>query len=438
MPSPVALLASGPRVETLLAWLGKHGASLADVPLLSTADVAVRLRADPRTAHLEVTAFNALADCGDIQLAERVLAGEVAAVLCFVDEATALTTPPDLRLLLRACNRANVPLALNAATADLALRGFAHGRLVHLIFNPVAGQGDPDADLALIRSLLEPQLLVNVVMTRPDLDPAVQTRELIAMIQRRQASDTGSVMIVASGGDGTVSAVAGAVIGTDIPLGVIPRGTANAFSAALGIPTDVRGACHTLLAGHTQVVDAARCNDMPMILLAGLGFEAGMVNRASRQLKNRLGPLAYVLAGAQQLASQEAFRARLVLDGHSFELEAAAITIANVAPATSVLAQGFGQVIPDDGLLEITIATALSHIQGLHALASLMASAVVGSATEREDLLCMRAREIVVSTDPPQRLVIDGEILEANPITFTCLPRALTLVAPLAPAEGGP
>jgi YegS/Rv2252/BmrU family lipid kinase len=367
-----------------------------------------------------------------------VLAGEVAAVLFFVDEAAALTTTPDLRLLLRACNMANVPLALNAATADLALRGFAHGRLAHLIFNPVAGQRDPDADLALIRSLLEPQLLLNVVMTRPDLDPAAQTRELIAMIQKRQASDTGSVMIVASGGDGTVSAVAGAVIGTDIPLGVIPRGTANAFSAALGIPTDVRGACHTLLAGHTQVVDAARCNDTPMILLAGLGFEAGMVNRASRQLKNRLGPLAYVLAGAQQLASQESFRARLVLDGHSFELEAAAITIANVAPATSVLAQGFGQVIPDDGLLEITIATALSHIQGLHALASLMASAVVGSATEREDLLCMRAREIVVSTDPPQRLVIDGEILEANPITFTCLPRALTLVAPLAPAEGGP
>jgi diacylglycerol kinase family enzyme len=43
----------------------------------------------------------------------------------------------------------------------------------------------------------------------------------------------------------------------------------------------------------------------------------------------------------------------------------------------------------------------------------------------------------VVSTDPPQTLVIDGEILEANPLNFTCLPRALTLVTPLTSSEAG-
>lgn len=435
MTSSVAILVNGSGGEEMLAWLSTHGMSLSGLPLLSTADFAEIVRRDPGTSHLQVTALNALADCGDIQLAERVLAGEVAAVLFFSDEETAYPATPDLRLLLRVCNTVNIPLALNPSTADLVLRGFAHGRMAHLIFNPVAGQGDPNADLALIRSLLEPQLLLNLVLTRIDLDPAEQTRELIARIQARQASDQGSAMILASGGDGTVSAVAGAVIGTGIPLGVIPRGTANAFSSALGIPTDVRGACNTILAGHTVVVDAARCNGTPMILLAGLGFEAGMVDRASRQLKNMLGPLAYVLAGAQQFVSQQTFWARLEIDGELLELEAAAITIANVAPATSVLAQGFGEVIPDDGLLDITIATTLSNIQGLHALASLMASAVVGSATERDDLLCMRASQIVVSTDPPQKLVIDGEILDANPITFTCLPRALTLVAPLAPPE---
>lgn len=204
MRSPVALLASGSRVETMLVWLAKHHAVLAGLPLLSTADFAEHLRADPRIRDLEVSELNALADCGDIQLAERVLAGEVSAVLFFVDEAAAPTTTPDLRLLLRACNKANIPLALNAASADLALRGFAHGRMAHLIFNPVAGQGDPNADLALILSLLEPQLLVNVVLTRADLDPAEQTRDLIAMIHTRHASAMGSVMIVASGGDGTV------------------------------------------------------------------------------------------------------------------------------------------------------------------------------------------------------------------------------------------
>jgi diacylglycerol kinase family enzyme len=231
--------------------------------------------------------------------------------------------------------------------------------------------------------------------------------------------------------------VAGAVIGTGIPLGVIPRGTANAFATALGLPSDIPGACATILAGHTHVVDAARCNDTPMILLAGLGFEAGMVDRATRELKNMLGPLAYVLAGAQQLVSQEPFRARLDIDGRITELQAAAITVANVAPRASVLAQGFGEVIPDDGLLEITIATPMSRLQALNALASLMASAVVRSPTNREDLLCLRANRITITTDPPQKLVIDGELIDADPVSFTCLPRALTVLAPLPPPEAG-
>jgi len=271
------------------------------------------------------------------------------------------------------------------------------------------------------------------VLTRPGGDPAEQSRDLVALVQARPPGESGSVMIVACGGDGTVSAVAGAVAGTGIPLGVIPRGTANAFAAALGIPTDPVAACDTILAGHTQVVDAARCNELPMTLLAGVGFEAGMVDRATRELKTFLGPLAYVLAGAQQLAAQQPFWARIEIDGAVTELQAAAITVANVAPATSVLAQGFGQVIPDDGLLEITIASPATRLQGLNALASLLASAVVQSPATHPDLVCLRARRITISTDPPQKLVIDGEMLEADPVSFTCLPGALTVFTPLPP-----
>jgi YegS/Rv2252/BmrU family lipid kinase len=238
-------------------------------------------------------------------------------------------------------------------------------------------------------------------------------------------------MIVACGGDGTVSAVAGAVAGTGIALGVIPRGTANAFASALGIPDDLVAACKTILAGHTHVVDAALCNDLPMTLLAGVGFEAGMVDRATRELKTMLGPLAYVLAGAQQLVTQQPFRARVEIDGTVTDVQAAAITVANVAPATSVLAQGFGRVIPDDGLLEVTIASPATRLQGLNALASLLTSAVVQSPANHPDLLCLRASRITITTDPPQRLVIDGEMLDADPVTFTCLPGALTVFAPL-------
>jgi YegS/Rv2252/BmrU family lipid kinase len=353
---------------------------------------------------------------------------------------------------MRASQLRAIPLALDPASAELAVRGLARSRRAWLIFNPVAGQGNPDQELALIRSTLEPQILLHVVMTQPDLDPADQACEIVATIRAGESPEgdgggssdgsratlsampvatRGTHLIIASGGDGTVSAVAGAVIGTGVPLGIIPRGTANAFSVALGIPTDLKGACETILAGNTHVVDAARCNDLPMILLAGIGFEAGMVNRATRELKNALGPLAYILAGARQFANQQPFHARLEIDGERSEVEASAITVANVAPPTSVLAQGFGEVVPDDGLLEVTIATSPTRLQGLNALASLMASAVVRAPTEREDLLCLRARSISIDADPPQPLVIDGEMLEANPVRIACLPKSLTVFAPL-------
>jgi diacylglycerol kinase family enzyme len=222
------------------------------------------------------------------------------------------------------------------------------------------------------------------------------------------------------------------VIGSGIPLGIIPRGTANAFSVALGIPTDIQRACSTILAGHTRRLDAARCNEQPMVLLAGIGFEAGMVDRASREMKNVLGPLAYVLAGAQQFADQDIFTARLEIDGQASELQTAAITVANVAPATSVMAQGFGMVIPDDGLLEVTVATPPTRMQGLSTMASLFASAVVHAPTDREDLLCLRGRSIRIETDPPQKLVIDGELLEANPVRIECLPGSLQVLTPLS------
>jgi len=76
------------------------------------------------------------------------------------------------------------------------------------------------------------------------------------------------------GGDGTLSA-AEAVVGT-IPFGVISRGTANAFATALGVPTTIEAACQTILDGKTRVVDAAYCGK-PMVLLAGIGFEAETV-----------------------------------------------------------------------------------------------------------------------------------------------------------------
>ncbi|MEM9975999.1 MAG: methylglyoxal synthase [Cyanobacteria bacterium P01_D01_bin.2] len=367
---------------------------------------------------------------GELQIAARVVSGGVAGVIFLIDPVSVNPNEPDIRALLRVCTLHNVLLATNMATAELAIQGVAKRRDAYLIFNPVAGQGNPDRDLALIRQILAPQVNLHTIFTQPTVDPVNQAKAVIATIQANHTEDNAG-FIIASGGDGTVSAIAGATIQTNIPLGVIPRGTANAFSVAMGLPTDLRQACEAIAAGNTRVVDAAYCNNIPMILLAGLGFEAEMVDNANRELKNQLGTLAYVLSGAQQLFAQELFRAKIEIDNQTIEFDTVAVTVANAAPATSVTAQGFGEVIPDDGLLEITIPIPQTRLQGVNMMATLFTSALVKSQFERDDVVCLRTNRLKVTTEPPQKLVVDGELCEANPIEFRCVPGGLTIFSPL-------
>jgi diacylglycerol kinase family enzyme len=168
-----------------------------------------------------------------------------------------------------------------------------------------------------------------------------------------------------------------------------------------------------------------------MLLLAGIGFEAETVAKTDRDLKNRLGVMAYIWAGIQQAQEQQLFEAEIELDGQVTTTEANAITIANAAPPTSVLAQGTGDVLFDDGLLDITIASSQTTLQGIQAIASLFASALVKNPTNREDIIYLRAKKIKVKTNPDQKVVVDGEIVGTTPIEIKCIPNSLTVFVPL-------
>ena len=291
-----------------------------------------------------------------------------------------------------------------------------------LIFNPVAGQTNPDEDLATIQRLLEPEM---------DLDIRFTTAETNADKIASEAIAQGASIIIASGGDGTLSAAAGALVGTDIPMGVISRGTANAFASALEIPDTIEAACETILGGATRVVDAARCNGLPMVLLAGIGFEAETIKKADRQAKNRFGVLAYVMSGIQQLREFETFEAEIETDDKVISVTASAVTVANAAPPTSVLAQGPDGVIFDDGLLDITVVAPSNRAGAIAASYHLLQTALNESAAERDDVGYLRARRVLIRTNPPQKVVLDGELIGTTPIDVECMPGGLTIFVPL-------
>jgi len=291
-----------------------------------------------------------------------------------------------------------------------------------LIFNPVAGQSDPDKDLNKIVEILEPEIELDVQCTTPEKDAGQLTKTAV---------EQGVQTIIASGGDGTLSAAAGALVETDIPLGIIPRGTANAIASALGIHDTIKAACQTILDGKTKKIDVGRCNGKPMVLLAGIGFEAKTVEEADRELKDNFGMLAYVVSGLQKLGELEPFEAKIETDEDTVTITAGAVTVANAAPPTSILAQGPAGIVYDDGLLDVTVVTPKDQTNAIVASYELLQSAIFGESAEHKDIKYIRTRYVKVTTKPAQKIVLDGEIIGETPINVDCIPGGLTVFMPM-------
>jgi len=427
MPNTIALIAHDRKKDDMVALVQRFEAVLSRYQAIATSNTGQRIQ---QQTQLKVNCLLSGEMGGDIQIAAQIATEDIAAVIFLIDTLSPQPHEPDVQPFLRICTIHNVPLATNLATARAVINYLSNKKIAHLIFNPIAGQGNPDQDLASIKRILRPEIQVNVILTEPEVEPGEQAKEAIK---------NGTDLVIASGGDGTISAVAAAVMETEIPLGIIPRGTANAFSVALGIPTNLNAACETILGGRTKVVDVARCNDIPMILLAGIGFEAETVEKANRELKNKFGVLAYLLAGLQQFVAQEAFEIEIDIDGKVSSFKSPAMTVANAAPATSILAQGWGETVSDDGLLDVTIGVEQSQesnlaasLQAVNALAELFTSALIKQPTHREDILCLRVPQIKISANPPQKVVVDGEIIGTTPVEIRCIPQGLTIFAPLS------
>lgn len=223
MAATIALIAHDRKKDQIVEFAKQYQPVLCRYRIIATGTTGQRIK-DATSLEIERMLSGPMG--GDAQISTQVAEGKVTAVIFLVDPLYAQPHEPDIQALQRICAVYDVPLAINVATASAILEQLRRTRVAHLIFNPVSGQGNADHDLTLIEELLSPAMELVVHLTTPDTHPS----ELVDDAISAQAD-----LILASGGDGTISAVAGALIGTDIPLGVIPRGTANAFAAALNI-----------------------------------------------------------------------------------------------------------------------------------------------------------------------------------------------------------
>jgi YegS/Rv2252/BmrU family lipid kinase len=219
----------------------------------------------------------------------------------------------------------------------------------------------------------------------------------------KRAVKDGADIVVVWGGDGMVQQVADALAGSDVPLAIVPAGTANLLASNLGIPTDIAACVKLALNGNRRRLDLGTVNGEHFAVMAGVGFDARMIRDADAGLKDRLGRLAYIWTGAKNLKAPRA-AARIKVDGQKwFKGKVACVLVGNVGSLFGGVTV-FEDARPDDGRLEVGVVTAKSAMQWMRALAR---TAV--RSPERSPFVHLTAgKRITLRLDRPMPYELDG------------------------------
>jgi diacylglycerol kinase (ATP) len=221
--------------------------------------------------------------------------------------------------------------------------------------------------------------------------------------QVRRAVDGGAELLFVWGGDGTVQRCIDALDGADVALAIVPAGTANLFASNLGIPNDIEQAVQVGLHGARRRLDVGRMNGERFAVMAGAGFDAEMIREAEAGLKDRLGRVAYVWTGVNQLG-RKPFQATIKVDGTSwYEGKASCVLLGNVGTLFAGV-EAFEGAEPDDGVLELGVVTADSALDW----ARTIARTAVGASSSSPFVHATKARSAEVTFDRKVLYEVDG------------------------------
>jgi YegS/Rv2252/BmrU family lipid kinase len=223
----------------------------------------------------------------------------------------------------------------------------------------------------------------------------------------RKAVKAGVDLLIVWGGDGIVQrsldVLAREKGGSKIPLAIMPAGTGNLLATNLGIPADLAEAVRLAFHGRRRRIDLGKLNGEHFGVMAGVGFDGAMIRDADRKLKDRLGKLAYVWTGLRHV-NGEAAKARVLVDGAKwFDDEASCVLVGNVGRITGGI-NAFADAKPDDGWLDVGVATAQGAVEWARALGTM----ALGRSDHSPFVRITRARRIDVTLRSKLVYELDG------------------------------
>jgi diacylglycerol kinase (ATP) len=289
-----------------------------------------------------------------------------------------------------------------------------------IIYNPTSGRESFKREL--------PNVLERLETAGYETSAHATTREGDATEAAKMAVERKFDLVVAAGGDGTISEIInGMAEQAHRPkLGIIPTGTTNDFARALHIPKDMEKCVDVILNGSSKFLDIGKVNDHYFMNIAGGGKLTELTYEVPSKLKTMIGHLAYYVKGIEMLPSLKPTPAKIICDGEVIIDED--IMLFLIANTNSV--GGFEKLAPDakmdDGKFDVIILRKTNLADFIR----LVTLALRGTHLEDDLIIYRQASHIEVTTDEKMQLNIDGEYGGLLPGEFKNLQQHIEFMLP--------
>ncbi len=234
-------------------------------------------------------------------------------------------------------------------------------------------------------------------------------------------------LVIIGGGDGTLNAIVDSLVEMQLPLGILPLGTANDLARTLSIPNTISEACQVIAEGEVKYIDLGWVNGKHFFNVASVGLSVKITQNLSKDSKRRWGILAYVFSAIQAIGQTRPFKAEIRCQGESIKVKTIQIAIGNGRY------YGGGMAVVEDAKIDDQRLDLYSlELEYCWQIFPLLRRLRTGRHHLLPWVRILQGEEIEIHTRKPYTINTDGELTVATPATFRVIPRALAVLSPSA------